>query len=218
MKKAVVVLYPVKQFVDRDLKNPGINCIGLDVFERGYTQALGLRSGEFRQRFRRGYDCLLSEYRKGCYGIYWTLFSRQESKKLPATRSFSNVFTKKEEDILLPAGISYEDHTNRYRYPNEDKLVEKLKKRDVGEAVFGGFHSIDCVPRLCSVAQRLGLNARVDKLLTELFFHQMIRTFEQDVFAKAIAAGNLKAEMHEDDPNEEKVRLFEDRIPLEVLS
>lgn len=202
--KSVLIIYPVKEYVDGRYGNS----FNLNMLSKYWSYVLKLPKGAFRNRFGI-INKLIDEYRENKFNVNWLLFSSCFDKKEPDISRKSKYFNIKKEDKLIPAGIT-RDELNSYIYPNEEKIISRLDS--LSELVLGGFHKSDCVNRFNLKANDLGINSRIDKLLTEDFFELILQSFGYDFDFLNIKKGVLDREMHEDDPEETKRLILGERI------
>ncbi len=202
--KSVLFLYPVKQYVE----GFNVNSIGLNFWDEYWSKVLRYRNGEFRTRFQI-INKLIWEYRRQEFNINWLFFGKKENKKEPDISQVSDIFEIKKRDKLISAGILKEE-LDHYQYTDPERVISKLEK--VTELVLGGFHKEDCVAKIKDHAIKSGIKARIDPFLTETFFHLVLSSFDHDLFALQIKNGFLDPEMHEDDPEEMKRILLEERV------
>ncbi len=201
------MLYPIRPFIEGDPEFPTVNSFGYNFWKRGWTETfqIGVSGEEFDRRFRLINE-LIDEYREGGFAVNWALFGQREDVSVCDESRISPIFDIKSGDRKLSVEISYFDHTRNHVYPNGLEVVRGMGEME--ELVVGGFHESDCVPRIVEVARKLGIKASSDWAITDRFFHEMLRSFDHDMFAYMIGKGTLDAEMHEDDPVEEKKMLF----------
>ncbi|MBX4212367.1 hypothetical protein KW787_02845 [Candidatus Pacearchaeota archaeon] len=212
---AVVMVYPDKRYIHWDPLHPG-KAIGLNVWERVWTKsAIGITKKEFRRRAGL-INKLLDSYRKEGHRVYWAVFSEDCNSNVPERKSIHPVYKVRSKDTIIPVGVSYRKLNQELQYPDAKKVLEGI---DLGErAIFGGFHESDCVGKFASAACELGVPVTIDNFLTEGWFGRLDDSLRQDMYAYQIRKGDLDAEMHEDDPEEEKLRIFESRLTAEDLA
>lgn len=110
-----------------------------------------------------------ARYRDRGFQIWWLLFSDPDDPGKPdLTRIFEDMDIR-EEDILLPCGVNFQDHVKKRLYPSSDRIVNQLPD-GIEELVVGGFHQEDCVDRVAACAYSRGLPTFVDEDTTEHFF------------------------------------------------
>jgi len=203
MKKSLIMMYPIKEFVDTHPSYHNINSVGLYRWEKLFSDLLNLNRTAFRQRFRMLNRLRINQYRKAGFEVNWVYFGREEDKSVPDERTHSEIFTVFSQDKKISTGLAYVDLRNRI-YPDSFELVRKSGNPE--KLVVGGFHESDCVARLACVS-----NSSTDIFLTERFFSEVLKTFNFDFDGKLIKDGKLNAEMHEDIPAEEK------RMTIEMI-
>ncbi|MBW6451479.1 MAG: hypothetical protein K0B02_02000 [DPANN group archaeon] len=197
--KAVLMLYPLKEFVDRDERDTSVNSFNLSTWGDYWSKVFDITKDVFRDRFRL-INKLIEPYRDDDYKIIWAVFSD------PKNYTISDVFDLK-DDYKVNVDVKYIDFIKEWKYPDEKNVLENLG--DIEKLVIGGFHQSDCCQRFNNAALTLGIDVFINRYITDEFFQRMLNTFEQDLYQNMIKVGTLDAEMHEDDPYEVKCGLFD---------
>jgi hypothetical protein len=209
--RRVLMLYPVRPFVDWDPDHPQTRSFGYELLKRFWTQRakIGITEEEFDRRFRL-INRLLDCYRGFGYRVTWAMFGEHDKEEKPDMMLWSHVFEQYEGDEVISVGVSYFDHTRQGKYPDESQVLQELGS--IEQLIVGGFHKSDCVQRFEGAARELGITVFPDCFLTDEFFPEMLMSFRYDMDAYMLAKGTLDAEMYEDDPEECKRLLFDGRL------
>ena len=207
--KSVVMICPDKRFVERDPKAGMGHPLLIDAYETYWTKSCPIISVKEFWRRMRLVNKLLNRYRKEEHQVYWAMFSKEGYPEVPDTESIHPIYRVTPQDRVISVGVSYMRHTREMNYPNERKVLSGLELGE--EAVFGGFHEDDCVSRFAGYATRLGVRAKVDKLLTEHGLLCLAETFNQDLDAFLIRNGTMIPD-EEYNPETEKTFNFEGRL------
>jgi hypothetical protein len=201
--KSVLMLYPIRHFVEYDSR------ICLEPLETYWNSALGFENGQFRRRHRLINE-LIDQYRRSGFRVNWAVFCDPEHRTVSDLSRISDIFYIEKQDRIINIGLTEEEHIIKGFYPDPVQVLVELGP--VSKLVIGGFHLDDCVKRFWKSAMSIGIETRVGKLLTDLFFYKVIESFQCDLDAKLIKEGKLDPTMHEDDPREQKRLLFKHRL------
>ena len=207
--KSVLMVYPVRQYVDRADRGQPSNGIFLSTWDVAWSRMLGLPAGCFRERFRI-INRLIDEYREQGDVVSWLFFSDSANRRTLVREDVSDVFQIQNHDRILAAGVTYNELMIDEVYPKETEVLEQLP--GLSDLVVGGFHESDCVRRFAIAANARGIQASVDGLLTEKFFFEVLGSWQYDLDARMLATGHLDPTMHEDDPEKVQELLTPDRI------
>ncbi len=125
----------------------------------------------YKNKFEIGelFDIIDARYRENDYEINWLTFSREDNENEPDLSKIPNYVRINEDDRIINAGISFENHTKNKRYADPDYVIDQLP--DYHERlVLGGFHQYDCVNKIAKKSYERGTETFVDEDTTELFF------------------------------------------------
>lgn len=210
--KAVLMVYPIKQYVQR---SEPLHCraFGLDERVKFWGKTLQVPEARIYRRFKL-VNKLLDEYRRDSR-IYWIFFGDRNNKIRPVIRDKASLYQINPDDAILSAGVTYDELNFESKYPNHESIIDKIPK--LTEAVVGGFHASDCVKRYSLALGNLDVPNKIDNWLTDIGLVGFEETLGQDLYAKMIASGHLDAKMHEDDPEEMKMIITNDRFTKEDL-
>lgn len=205
---ALAIAYPVNAYVDFDPKMPHDLAFRISMVERVFGQYKNFKKGEVRKRIELVNE-LIAQYRHGGTKIFWLLFSQHKRRELCDESDLSDLYTFDKRDVKIPVGVTYQE-LSRAIYPNAEEVIKKIGK--IKRLTLGGFHKEDCVSRFADAARNLGIETKIDALLTEEFFKAAVESLQQDMLQYSIDHGFLDPEMHEDDPQEEKRLIFDNRL------
>ena len=208
------MVYPDRRYLERD-PNGGGNTFLLDTLKEiwvGY--GIGISESEFFRRMGL-INKLLDNYRDNGDIVNWMVFSEEGNLGVADVENIHPIYRIESSDNVVPVGVTYRELNMQSKYPDERSLLGKMDLD--GSVICGGFHSSDCVPRFNIAARNLGLDSNVDPLLTDRWFYSVVESFGQDLYAYQIKNGFLDPVMHEDDPNEEKLLIFGNRLDSDDL-
>ena len=153
MKKVFLYLYPIKEFASTFLLSDE------SLYDTWHIlKPMSILNETIDRRYRqKDYQVIFVMFPdKKIYGI-----DKKEEDKI--------IYT----DTLFLDINAYDERGNEKKnfipkYPDEDKIIEKLK--DVDKLVIGGYHANDCVKKVAEKSLERGIDTLVDLDLTELFF------------------------------------------------
>jgi hypothetical protein len=214
--KSVVIIYPDKRFVEQDPVRGQGHPMGYHMVRRFWTKTvrMGITEAEFDRRTNL-VNTILDGYRNSGHRVHWATFSQEGNLKKPDVKNIHSTYDVKKEDKVIPVGISYMQHTRQMMYPNETEVLSRINLGE--ESVFGGFHASDCVRRFAGSASLLGSRSVVDSMLTEDWFKRVECSFLYDMSQWMIDRGKELQDDDDDDPQEMKFLLFNERLSREDL-
>lgn len=153
MKKVFLYLYPIKEFASTFLLSD----------ESLYDTWHILKPMPILN------ETIDRRYRQKNYQVIFVMFPDKKIYGLDKKEEDKIIYT----DTLFLDINAYDERGNEKKnfipkYPDEDKIIEKLK--DVDKLVIGGYHANDCVKKVAEKSLERGIDTLVDLDLTELFF------------------------------------------------
>jgi hypothetical protein len=145
---SVLILYPVQPYVNSEIflkESPEINLKYAEI----YQELLRARYPGFQ--------------------LVCVMFSEQYDPEKPDLSQPWQGFDIRDNDIVGSCGVSFNDLTEKRKYPKPKKIIS-LCPEPIEQLVIGGFHRWDCVDSLAKYAYKKGINVSVDEDLTEMFF------------------------------------------------
>jgi len=144
-----LLLYPVREYVE--------------ALTRG-------RSPSVIERMGKLFRTLINErYRRKGFKIAKVFFSTIADPSRPDLFRTWEYIPIEKDDIVIPCGITFEEHCWAKIYPKESTTLSFLPP-PIEELVIGGFHLWDCVEKMAKYAFEQGIPVSVDEDLTEIFF------------------------------------------------
>jgi len=148
--KYLLVLYPIKEYFENDLKH---------------------EQPEMVVKMVENYNDLIRKRWKG-YNVVFVLFSHETGWKIaPSIHQMWGGIRTYPGDVFLSCGVKWKDHTEKLVYPKPMNIVGHFP--DAEEIVIGGFHMWDCVERIAKCSHEWGKKTFVDEDMTEFFFYHM---------------------------------------------
>lgn len=151
--KALLYLYPIKEYVDYSISNESFYM--KDCQKKDYL----VKCGKIN-------DLIDEHFRQKNYKIIYAHFT--DSIKKGSGASFSDLIILRETDLLMDVGIKFEKIKNKV-YPDETALIKKLLPLE--KLAVSGFHCQDCASRFHQAALRLKIDSVLEKSLTEQYFY-----------------------------------------------
>jgi len=151
--KAVLYLYPIKEYVDYSIMQESfhLNAENVINYRMKAYEINGLIDSYFRQKN---------------YKIIYAHFN--DSLNSDNDSALSKLFDFQKSDKFMDVKISFNDIKSKI-YPSEASLIKSLMPLE--RLVVAGFHCQDCVSRFHQEALRLGINSSIEKSLTEQYFY-----------------------------------------------
>ena|SRR3989338_4925684 len=113
---------------------------------------------EYSKRYKQILNaCIDQRYRKKGFAIHYVVFS---------DRTVSGMIDTKINDIMLDAGMTFEEHIPNGKKADYASIFPKIIPVD--KLVLGGFYVGDCVEEFAKKAHGLGIDTLIDEDLTDL--------------------------------------------------
>lgn len=169
--KQFVFMYPVKRKFDLVISNLAYPPRGI-LKEEPYREMMkNLKENRqeiidrilnenikrFKPFYKKKLNCLIQErYRTNGFSINYFVYNGDE---------ISEIIDLHKEDRIFEVGVSWETHSLKNIYPNNNQLINSLG--EITQLAIGGFYWSDCVKKLFESAKNRNINCFIDEDLTD---------------------------------------------------
>lgn len=147
--KLVLILFPIQPYIDHPIY-PARSPAEKGEYAIVYQQLIAKRYPDFQR--------------------VWVMFSEPESLEKPDLSQLWPGIEIKKNDIVIPAGITFEHHCQKKIYPDPATILAACPE-PIKKLIIGGFHFYDCVEKLAEFSYRKGIDVLADDDLSEYFFY-----------------------------------------------